>query len=135
MANPIYHQEPEFYERPGETVHLEVDQHPSQFRMPGLPWRDGPSAVVLIGESSRRGLAPHPCEVCGRTAHGARVCDYCARAQARDETFRARANQPQPSRPRIAVKEGWEAWSESQTPTSDPDLESGHVRPYETRIG
>jgi len=138
VSNPRYVDDPDFYERPGETVHLTVDQQPSQFRHPGLPWRavnEGPYIVVAGRRIDYAELAApkQPCMICQRETVG-RICQYCARAQARDETAKARANIPQPSTPRIAVKEAWESWAESQ-PKAEPDLESGHVRAYETRIG
>jgi len=38
MSNPIYHDDPDWYERPGETVHLHVDEHATQFTGVALPW-------------------------------------------------------------------------------------------------
>lgn len=138
MANPLYHDDPDWYERPGETVHLEVDQKPALFTVPALPWRDRPSRptraghlTALFGGLSDDGITPR-CVVCGRNAsHHSLLCQFCARAQAADETAKARANVPQPSAPRIRIREAWESWSLAQ---AAPTPEGPTIREYETRL-
>jgi hypothetical protein len=41
VSNPLYHDDPDFYERPGTTVPLIVDVKPSQYAGMGLPWTVG----------------------------------------------------------------------------------------------
>ena len=139
MSNPIYHDDPDWYERPGETVHLTVDQHPSQFTVPILPWMEPQGAWEMVAgrrvDLAERNAPTEPCPVCTKPRPTTQlVCDFCARAQAADETHKARVNIPQPSSPRIHIREGWEVYAASQ-PKPSNDLESGHVREHETRIG
>lgn len=104
MANPIYHDDPAFYERPGETVLLEVDKKPTMFLVGHLPGKaNDPESPTLT-------IPVQPCVVCGKTRGClGGVCEYCARAQSRDEAHLARARQPQPSGPRLhGFREGWE---------------------------
>lgn len=102
MANPIYHDDPEWYERPGQEVPLIVDVKPSLFvvgEMPGRVTRELP-------EEDHGPL--RPCSVCTRLSRSY-LCPYCYRAQHRDECHLARARQPQPSGPRLhGFREGWE---------------------------
>lgn len=139
MANPLYHDDPDFYERPGETVHLHVDANPARHVVPAMPWnrRGLGESVELKREMKAIRLAMHndPCIVCKRpTLNPNGLCSYCTRAQERDETALARAKQPKPSRARISVREGWEVWASGETHPDPEDLGSGHVRSYETRI-
>lgn len=139
MANPLYHDDPDFYERPGETVHLHVDANPAKHVVPAMPWnRNGLGETVSRKRdmvSLALALESAPCIVCKRaTLEPNRLCSYCGRAQARDETALARAKQPKPSRSRISVREGWEVWATGETHADPENLDSGHVRSYETRI-
>ena len=144
MTNPLYSDDPDFYEKPGETVHLITDVNPTRVTVPALPWKgeeETPSReahlAALFGE--RRHYSPGGrCSVCSKvttTMHwGASVilCDYCSRAQARDETAKARAKQPNLSSPRIHVREGWERWAGEQPRESH---DGPQIRDHETRIG
>lgn len=106
MANPIYHDDPEWYERPGETVYLEVDKRPTVFAMGGLVWSARPTHLPPAPD-----IEEGVCSVCGkaRYVYPSGLCSFCSRAQAKDETHLARAKQPQPSGPRIhGLREGWE---------------------------
>jgi hypothetical protein len=139
MANPRYHDDPAFYERPGEVVHLHVDANPPKHVVPALPWRSmgmgEEAAVVRDLRAFWLACDPTPCRVCRRlTPAPSGMCDYCSRAQQRDETAKARASQPQPSRPRISIRENWEVWAGEQQRAPVDDFDSGHVRSYETRI-
>lgn len=137
MTNPLYADDPDFYERPGEVVHLITDVNPPKITVPALPWQEQPEPpphearmAALVGEQRR---ATRPCRICGRQAASeAYVCDYCGRAQQRDQTALARAKQPTPSTPRIHVREGWEQWA-SEQPVSEP--EGPTIGEHETRIG
>ena len=138
----MYHDDPSWYERPGETVHLTVDANPARHVVPRLPWMTPESMAdrARIQRGVRAALLPadpRRCTVCRRwhEALYADVCTYCARAQARDETANARAKQPTPSRPRIHLRENWEVWASTQSVPDPDDLSSGHVREYETRVG
>jgi hypothetical protein len=103
MANPIYHDDPEWYERPGETVLLAVDKKPLLFAFGDLPWQLKDPPVRDPGHTQ-------PCVVCGKTRPCiGGLCAFCSRAQHADECHLARARQPQPSGPRIhGLREGWE---------------------------
>lgn len=105
MANPIYHDDPEWYERPGETVHLHVDVKPSLFVVGNIPGRKRQHLAVVGAQAD-----PSPCSCCRRIHREVgTLCPWCSRAQQRDETKAARARQPQPSGPRIhSLREGWE---------------------------
>ncbi len=109
MSNPIYHQDPEFYERPGTEVPLIVDTQPLMFRMPDLPWqlRDPMPGQAPPAPEIEEGI----CGVCGKRRYlmPTGLCSFCSRAQQADETHLARAKQPQPSGPRLcSLREGWE---------------------------
>jgi len=140
MSNPLYADDPDFYERPGETVHLITDVNPARVVVPALPWQgkdhDEPSRIgheqALFGTRYCSPLGERPCVICSRPYRSpGSMCPYCARAQAADETHKARAKQPQPSQPRISIREGWEVWSSSQ-PDETPEF---RIREHETRIG
>ena len=105
MANPIYHDDPSWYERPGETVLLHVDQKPTVFAMGGAVWEKPRRLAVMSAQAD----LTH-CACCNRLHREVGLlCPYCSRAQANDETALARARQPQPSGPRIhGLREGWE---------------------------
>ena len=136
MTNPIYADDPDFYERPGETVHLITDVNPPKITVPALPWHDEDIAPTTYSHFLALGFVrperPEPCRVCGRDAKGSPLCDYCARAQHRDETHKARARQPQPTTPRIEVREKWETWAKAQ---ARPEPDGPTIREHETRIG
>lgn len=102
MANPLYHDDPGFYERPGETVHLHVDVKPLVFTMPG--WGKAVRVDLPVSGPSKA------CSTCRRIHREVgTLCPYCSRAQQADETHLARARQPQPSGPRLhTFREGWE---------------------------
>ena len=141
MANPLYHDDPDWYERPGQTVNLHVDANPAKHVVPALPWMGGESMAdrvqrSLVGAAVRDYTnSGYTCVVCSRPTRSVEhlTCPYCARAQQRDETAHARAKQPTPTHPRISVREAWESWAESQ-PATDDGYADGHVRSYETRI-
>lgn len=105
MANPIYHDDPEWYERPGETVFLTVDQKPSLFVVGNIPGRKRRHLAVVSAQAE-----PSHCSCCNRIHREVgTLCPWCARAQQADETHLARARQPQPSGPRLhSLREGWE---------------------------
>lgn len=117
MANPIYHDDPEWYERPGETVHLHVDEQASQFAVPALPYKAYHDPVPrYFGEVDRvvgRQLTGPLCVTCHRPCGEGRVfqCSYCSRAQQRDTTATVRHAQPKPTGPRIRSVEAWEVGS------------------------
>lgn len=125
MANPIYHDDPEWYERPGETVHLHVDEHATQFAGIALPYKTYHDPVPRYFGEVDRVVDPTPspnamtCQCCGRSCYHdlgdwrdrGYLCAFCSRAQQRDTTATVRHAQPKPTGPRISSTEPWEVGS------------------------
>jgi hypothetical protein len=89
-SNPDGYDDPDWYEKPGETVLMNYRPHPSTITVPPLPWNADTMQARTERRLVERAYALNAtCDVCGRGIRiktlTVRTCDYCARAQQRHE--------------------------------------------------
>ena len=96
-SNPSGHDDPAWYEKPGETVLLDYRPAPGFHVAPSLPWQTDSMADRML---QRYAISAAPadttrqrCTVCGKPAVSP-TCPYCERAQSRHEHDAARRNAP-----------------------------------------
>lgn len=98
-SNPDGYDDPDWYEKPGETVLMNYRPNPSAFTVPAVPWQSDkwqdarPTYNAEVSGYTARGA--YTCTVCGRETRSAEhmTCDYCARAQQRYEDASTRKGQ------------------------------------------
>lgn len=94
-SNPDGYDDPDWYEKPGETVLMDYKPNPSRITVPALPWRSNGmgETTALIRDARRFRLTEFtndPCSVCTRpTVNTSGLCSYCERAQQRHEQHAA----------------------------------------------
>lgn len=108
-SNPDGYDDPDWYERPGETVLMDYKPQPGFHVAPRMPWNPEPGVGSLRHFTEVSGHppvytlegTPAVCRVCGRSyrsmtlEHGAvMLCDYCARSHERYERHAERDGRP-----------------------------------------
>jgi hypothetical protein len=108
-SNPTYHDDPDWYERPGETVHLDYTPQPSQF---AVNWgKPKPITSAQLEDMVTEVWSRATCGVCGRQpAEPNGLCAYCSRAQAADAQCEATRQRNRGDHPygQFRLREPWE---------------------------
>lgn len=95
-SNPDGYDDPDWYEKPGETVLMDYRPQPGFHTVPPLPWQsNGMGESTALKRAARHSRLTEwentPCSVCTKpTINPSGLCSYCARSQQRYERNAAR---------------------------------------------